>query len=213
MPHEINLQAEPRTTVGKGMGALRRSGYVPANIYGPSRQSVPIQLDAKTVKLVADRITATTMINLTVSTEPRPRTVYLQHVQWQPVKHEALHLDFYEVNLTRAMRSAVRLTFIGEAPAAKSATAALHQPVAQVHVEALPNDMPEAIEVDLSVITEIDGSIHARDLQLPPGVTLIDDPDTLIARVQKIRGAVEVPAEGAPEAAAATGEGTAPTAS
>jgi large subunit ribosomal protein L25 len=213
MPHEINLQAEPRTTIGKGLGALRRSGYVPANIYGPSRQSVPIQLDAKTVKLVAERITATTMINLTVTSEPRPRTVYLQHVQWQPLKHDALHLDFYEVNLNRTMRSAVRLTFIGESPAAKSATAVLAQPVAQIHVEALPSDMPEAIEVDLSVITEIDGSIHARDLQLPPGVTLIDDPDTLIARVQKIRGAVEAPAEEAPAGATATTAGTAEPAS
>ncbi|HLZ07283.1 MAG TPA: 50S ribosomal protein L25 [Chloroflexota bacterium] len=191
MPHEIDLKVEPRTTVGKGMGALRRSGFVPANVYGPGMKSIPIQVTAKAFHSVIQHATPTTMINLTVGSETEPRSVYLQKVQWQFVKREPFHLDFYAINLKRLMHSAIRLTFVGEAPAAKLANVKLAQPISQVHVEGLPHDMPESIEVDLSSLVELDQAIHARDLKLPPGVTMLDDPDELIARVQMLRGAVE----------------------
>ena len=198
MPHEINLKAERRTVVGKGMKTLRKAGLVPANVYGPGMASIPIQVAAKEFQNVVQHATATTMINLTIGSDETPRSVYLQKVQWQFLKHEPFHLDFYAINLKRLMQSPVRLAFIGEAPAAKMANVKLAQPVAQIHVEALPHDLPESIEVDLSVLLEIDQAIHARDLKLPPGVTLVDDPNELIARVQLLRGAVEAPTEGTP---------------
>jgi large subunit ribosomal protein L25 len=191
MPHEIDLKADRRTIVGKGMKALRKSGLVPANVYGPGMASIPIQVAAKEFQSVVQYATPTTMINLTIGSEVSPRSVYLQKIQWQFVKHEPFHLDFYAINLKRLMQSAIRLTFIGEAPAAKMANVKLAQPIAQIHVEALPHDLPESIEVDLSVLIEIDQAIHARDLKLPTGVTLVDDPGELIARVQLVRGAVE----------------------
>ena len=205
MQRQIELRAEPRTTVRKGLSALRRSGYVPANVYGPGMESIPIQIEAKDFQSITRQATPTTTINLTIGSEAQPRTVYLQHVQWQFIKHEPLHLDFYAVNLERRMRSTVRLAFRGESPAAKSADVMLLQPVTQVHVEALPKDMPESIDVDLSVLDEVDQAIHARDLKIPEGVTLLDDPDELIARVQLVRGAVEAAKEeaaGQPAAAA-----------
>jgi large subunit ribosomal protein L25 len=154
-------------------------------------KSIPIQVTAKAFHNVIQHATPTTMINLTIGSETQPRSVYLQKVQWQFVKHEPFHLDFYAINLKRLMRSAIRLTFVGEAPAAKLANVKLAQPISQVHVEAFPHDMPESIEVDLSSLIEVDVAIHARDLKMPPGVTLLDDPDELIARVQMLRGAVE----------------------
>jgi large subunit ribosomal protein L25 len=199
MPRQIDLRAEPRTIVGKRMSALRKSGYVPANVYGPGMKSLPIQVEARAFQSIAPHATPTTMINLTIGSEALPRTVYLQHVQWQFVKHEPFHLDFYAVNLKRHMRSTIQLAFHGEAPAAKLADTMLLQPVAQVHVEALPDDMPRSIPVDLSVLTEIDQAIHARDLKVPKGVTLLDDPDELIARVQLVRGAVQEAKEAAVE--------------
>ena len=191
MAHELNLRTEPRTVVGKRLGALRRSGYVPANVYGPAMTSIPIQVELKAFQSIARQATPTTMINLTIGSEPQPRTVYLQHVQWQFVKHEPFHLDFYAVNLKRRMRSTIQIIFRGESPVAKLADVMVLQPVAQVHVEALPDDMPESIVVDLSGLTEVGQTIYARDLSLPEGVVLLDDPDELIARAQLVRGAVE----------------------
>ena len=71
-------------------------------------KSIPIQVEAKAFQSIANQASATTMINLSIGSEPRPRSVYLQHVQWQFTKREPFHLDFYEVNLKRRMRSAVR---------------------------------------------------------------------------------------------------------
>ena len=206
MPRQIDLRAEPRTTVGKGLNTLRKSGYVPANVYGPAMASIPIQVELKAFQSVAPHATPTTMINLTIGSEAQPRAVYLQHIQWQFIKHEPFHLDFYAVNLKRHMRSTVQLAFHGESPAAKLPNTMLIQPVAQVHVEALPDDMPGSIAVDLSTLTEMDQTIHARDLKLPRGVTLLDDPDDLIARVQLVRGAVEEAKEEAAAQPAAAGE-------
>jgi len=206
MPHQIDLRAEPRTTIRKRLGALRRSGYVPANVYGPGKESVPIQVAAKAFESIARHATPTTMINLTIGSEGQPRTVYLQHVQLQFTKHEPFHLDFYEVNLKRHMRSTIQLAFQGESPAAKLADVMLIRPVTQVHVEALPGAMPESIAVDLSALTEIDQAIHARDLKMPEGVTLLDDPDQLIVRAQLARGAVEAAKEETLELPAAGGE-------
>ena len=202
MAHQIDLRAEPRATIGKGLRALRKSGYVPANVYGPAMKSIPIQVEAKAFQSIANQASATTMINLSIESETLPRSVYLQKVQWQFVRREPFHLDFYQVNLKRHMRSAVRIVFHGESPASKLANAILLQPVAHVNVEALPDAMPESIAVDLSSLIEIDGSIHARDLILPVGVRLLDNPDDLIVRVQLSRGAVEEEKEA--EAAPAT---------
>jgi large subunit ribosomal protein L25 len=184
------------------MGALRRSGFVPGNVYGPGKKSLPVQVEAKAFQGIVREASPTTMINLTIGSETEPRSVYLQHIQWQWLKREPFHLDFYEVNLKRHMRSTIQLIFRGESPAAKLADVVLIQPASQIHVEALPDDMPEAIVVDLSVLKEIDQSIHARDLKLPEGVTLLGDPDDLIARVQLARGAVEQAKEEAAELAA-----------
>jgi large subunit ribosomal protein L25 len=215
MSQPIELHAEPRTAVGKHLGALRRSGCVPGNVYGPAMESIPIQVAAKEFESVAARATPTTMMHLYIGSDRKPRNVYLQHVQWEPVRHQPLHLDFYAVNVKRHMRSAVRLAFQGESPAAKIADAKLLQPVSQIHVGALAEVMPESIPIDLSVLTEIDQSIYAGDLNLPEGVTLLDDPSELIARVQLVRGAVaeeveEVakPTEQQPVAAEETGTTT-----
>lgn len=208
MAHQIELRAELRTVIGKGVRALRRSGYVPANVYGPAMKSIPIQVESKAFQSISNKASPTTMINLWVGADPDPRSVYLQKVQWQFVRREPFHLDFYQVDLKRHMRSAVRIVFHGESPASKLANATLLQPVGHVNVEALPDAMPESIAVDLSILVSIDQSIHARDLVLPAGVTLLDNPDDLIARVQLTRGAVEEETEPTVEQPAA--DATAP---
>lgn len=203
MAHQqIELHAEPRTTVRKGLGALRRSGYIPGSIYGPGVEPIPIQVELKAFQGIAEHATPTTAIDLTVGSEAGPRSVFLKDVTWEAVTHRPLHLDFFAASRERPLRTAVPLAFTGEAPAARASDAMLLHPVTQVHVEGLPDNLPESIPVDLSSLTDTDQAIRARDLNLPPGVTLLDDPDELIARVQHIRAAAEeAPAEAKEEAA------------
>jgi len=212
MPHQLELRAEPRTVLRKRLGALRRSGYVPGNVYRPGMASIPVQVEAKAFEHVAAHATPTTMIDLTIGSEKKPRTVYLRAIQWQFTKREPFHLDFYAVNLQQPMRTAVPVVLHGEAPAAKISDQILLQVVPQLHVEALPANMPQAIVVDVSGLADPDQTIHVRDVHLPNGVTLLDNPDELLVKVQRVRGAVEevpaaaeaeAPAEESAEAAAA----------
>jgi large subunit ribosomal protein L25 len=202
MPHQLELKAEPRTVIRKRLNALRRAGYVPGNVYGPGMTSIPIQVEANAFESIARHATPTTMIDLTIGSAGKPRTVYLRDIQWQFTKREPFHLDFFAVNLQQSMRTAVPLVLHGEAPAAKIADQMILQVVPQLHVEALPAKLPEAIVVDVSGLAEPDQTIHARDVQLPEGVTLLDNPDDLLVKVQRVRG----PVEEAPKAAEPTPE-------
>jgi large subunit ribosomal protein L25 len=201
--NHVELAAEPRTVIGKKLGALRRAGYVPANVYGPGIEPVPIQVAKKEFQDVAARLTRTTMIDLAISGEREPRLVYLQDVQWQFTRREPFHLDFYAVKHDRSVKSSVRLVQQGEAPIARRSDVMIIQPVSQVHIQARPDDMPESLGVDVTGLTEADQAIHLKDVHLPEGVTLLDNPDEVIVKAQLVRG--QAP-EAAPAPAAAPAE-------
>ena len=146
-----------------------------------------------------------TLVNLKVGSRAKARPVFVRDVRYGLIKREPLHVDFFAVRMDEKMRAAVPLVFRGDAPAARDAELMLFHPVSSVQVEGLPGDLPEALAVDVSHLAEVDQTIYARDLQLPDGVTLLDDPDGLLVRVQMVRAAVEpvAAAEEAEEAEAA----------
>src|SRR5207244_12256837 len=123
------------------------------------------------------------------------------------LKREPLRVDFFAVRMDEKSKASIPLGFRGEAPAARNAEMMLFHPVSRVQVEGLPTSLPEAIAIDVSRLEEVDQTLYARDLQMPEGVTLLDDPDELLVRVQMVRAAVEpVAPEEAGEAAQAAGE-------
>ena len=200
MAHTIDLSAEPRSILGKKVKQLRAAGKVPANLYGHGIESTPIQVDSKALQEALRHATSTTLVNLKVGSRAKARPVFVRDVRYGLIKREPLHVDFFAVRMDEKMRAAVPLVFRGDAPAARDAELMLFHPVSSVQVEGLPGDLPEALAVDVSHLAEVDQTIYARDLQLPDGVTLLDDPDGLLVRVQMVRAAVE------PVAAAETGE-------
>lgn len=209
MAHVITLQAEPRTVAGKKVKQLRLQGLVPGNVYGDGIESTPVQVEMKALLEALRHATPTTLVDLTIGKAHQRRHVLVRHVQWELLKRIPTHVDFYSVRMDSKIKAQVAIVLRGESPAAKQTDLMLFHPVAQVNVEGKPGDMPEAIEVDVSGLTEVDQTIYGRDLPLPAGVTLLDSPDELIVKVQLTRGAVEAEAESASaDEAAATAEGT-----
>lgn len=184
---------------------LRRAGIVPANVYGHGMKSEPVQVDVKRLEGVLRHATGTTLVNLKVG-DGRSRAVFVRDVRYSLLRHVPEHVDFFAVRMDEAMRAAVPIVFRGEAPAARNADYMLFHPLSQLHVSGLPADLPEAIAVDISVLASVDQAIHAREVHLPANVTLLDDPDEIVVRVQMVRAALE---PGAPAEAAAS-EGEAP---
>lgn len=207
------LSVELRDVLGKKVARLRRAGVLPANIYGHGIDSVSVQVSAEELDKTLRAASRNEVIDILVSGEGIARPVIVQHIQRNPLTSGPLHADFYQVSLREKMRADVPVVIVGQSEAVATYNGVLLQSTETVHIEALPLDIPARIEVDITPLTELESSIHVRDLPLPPNITLLTDPDVVIVKVAAPRvEEEEVPVaavEGEPEAAA---EGAQPAA-
>ena len=118
------------------------------------------------------------------------------------------HVDFYLVKMDEKIRTSVQLNFVGEAPAVKEKSGVLIKAMDEIEVEALPADLPHQIDVDLSVLVDLNQSIHVKDLVVSDKVRLFADEDTTVATVTEQR----VEEEPVVVATPTEGEGVAPAA-
>ena len=194
---EVRLAAEERVALGKKVKALRRSGLTPIHIYGPGGPSLSLQSDTYDLVHALGAVGQTSP--LTVQAGGEEHFVMVQHVQRHPVSERLLHVDLLRVSRTQRIHAPVPLHFTGEATGARAADATLSEDLHEIEVEALPTDIPHAVEVDLSVLADPDSAIHAGDLQLPPGVTMITDSNVYVARIiSRAAAPAEEEAEAAP---------------
>ena len=219
----VELAVDARAVTGKKVRGLRRQGIIPAHLYGRGTESLALQAGASTITHLLRTVERNTIINLQITGEGEARPVMLRGVQRNPVTDELVHIDFFQISLTDRLRANVPLVLVGEAPAVQVFGGILLQSLDHVVVEALPAEIPGHFNVDVSGLEELDTAVHVRDLEMPPNVELISDPDQVIAKVSTPKLAAEeeevaapvleegaVPAEegaeGAPAAEAAAGE-------
>lgn len=202
------LQAEPRTILGKKVRVLRRQGVIPANIFGHG-DSRAIQAPARAIEYLFAHGGRTGMVNLLLGEGGGTQTALVKGVTRDPRTYRIVHVDFQAVALNETVTTTVPLRFVGEPPAVKRYGAVLLHPTTELRVEAVARDLPESIEVDLSGLTELDQAIHASDIQAPTGVTILDSADEVLAMAQAPKIAAELAeeaAEAAEEAATAASE-------
>jgi large subunit ribosomal protein L25 len=199
---DIVLRAEPRAARGKKVRFLRREGLVPASLYGPGVESAALQLPARELDHALRQMTGTTLASLEVVGAPT-RQILVREVQRHPVSERTLHVDFFAMPMDVAIRADVPIQVVGEAPAVTVLGGTLVRSAETVQVEALPTDLPQRFEVDLSPLAEFHHAIHASDLELPPGVTLLTPPETALVTVLPARIEAELAAEAAEAAEAA----------
>ena len=219
---QVTLEAEARTTLGKKVGALRRSGITPIHVYGSGFDSQTLQADTHVLIQTLSQVGFTTP--LTVKVAGDEHFVVVREIQRHPVTEQLLHVDLITLSRTDRRQAAVPLHFEGESLAAREEGAQVFEDLHALEVEALPTEIPSLLVVDISRLTEADSVIHAADIELPANVTLVTDPEASVARIVHRRAAVdeeaevqaEIPAEGAavaaveaPAAAEEGGEGAA----
>ena len=124
-----------------------------------------------------------TMLQLHVEGEKKRRPVFVRTVQRNPITDEFLHIDFYQVSLKEKIRIEVPLIIVGEAPAVGVHKGILLQSVNVVTMEGLPGDLPPHLEVDVSGLEEIDDAVHLKDLDVSPDVTVMAEPELVVAKV------------------------------
>ena len=189
---ELTLKATSREVVGKKTRFLRRQGITPAHLFGHNIKSLALQCPTAELQHIIARAGTTTLLNLEVDSEKRPRKVLVKEVQRDVFGRELLHIDLYQVKKTEKIKAEVPVVLVGEAPALKLKGRLLLHPVATLSVECLPDKLPHEITVDLSSLEGVEQAIHVRDLDLGAGITIHNDPDELIVKVsEKVARVVE----------------------
>ena len=194
---DVKLAVDPRIVTGKKVKALRREGIIPAHLYGRDTESLAVQASEQSILNLLRSAGGNAIIDLQINGEDAPRPVVLRGVQRHPVTGDLVHIDFFQISLTETLHSEVPLVLTGEAPAVGVYGGVLLQSLAHVTVEALPGDIPEQIEVDVSGLEELDTAVFLRDLAFPPNVEVIADLDQVVAKVAPPRLQAEVDEEAA----------------
>jgi large subunit ribosomal protein L25 len=206
------LRVEPRSVTGKKVKALRRDGITPANVYGHRMESTAVQANTAELTHLLRTMSRNQLVDLKVAgDDDGARTVVIRDVQRNPLNGRLVHVDFFRVSMTEKMRAEVPVVLHGTSPAVSDLQGVLLQTVDMIHVEALPQDIPAQFDVDVGVLTELDQGIHIRDLKIDESkVTVMSDPDIVVARVAAPRLMTEEEEQAAAaEAAEAAVEGEA----
>ena len=178
---EVLINAEKRNVTGKQVKALRRQGLLPGVIYGRHIEAFPIQMDAHDASLILDKLTASSLITIDVDGEKF--NVLMRDRQRDVIFGDLLHVDFLVVSLTEKLRATVELKLVGEAPVADNPEVVVTQVLNAIEIEALPQDLPEVIEVDISTLETVDDEITVADLDLGEDIAILTDPNETIVSV------------------------------
>jgi large subunit ribosomal protein L25 len=208
-----NLAAEPRELTGKKVAVLRRSGRLPAVVFGHGISSENVSLDAHDFEQLRRKAGQNALIDLSVDGQ-KARPVLVHGVQVHPVHRRPLHVDLFLVRMTEELIVDVPLIATGTSLAVENLNGTLLHPIESVRIRALPDHLPQSIEYSIDRLDDFDAVVKVADLTIPDDVTLLTDPEEVVAKVLQSRLQVEVEAEKAEEAEAAAeaaeGEGEAP---
>ena len=181
MSDNLLIVAEPRNVVGKKVKQLRREGVIPAVIYG---QSDPINIQLDNLKLRRVLRTAGTTQLIDIEVEGKKRTVLTREIQQHVTRGDLIHVDFMEVNMNVAITAEATLVMVGESIPTVDGLGSDVLPTHSVEIECLPDDLIAEIEVDMTQIDSPDKNLYVSDLVVPEGVTILTDPETIVARFE-----------------------------
>lgn len=200
---KVVIQAEKRDVIGKQVKALRRAGKLPAVIYGRHTEPINVSLDAHAASLALGRISSSSLVTINVDGTEYPALV--REKQRDYIKNRLVHVDFLAVSLDEKIRASVSIHLVGISIAVKDYGAVLVQNLDQLHVECLPADLPERVDLDIAVLAKIGDGIRVKDVQISDKVRVLEDPETMVAVATMPKVEEEaVPGAGVEGAVAAT---------
>lgn len=175
---ETKLVAQPRTKLGTSANRrLRASGMVPGNIYGHKQDPVSVSFSAKEAAALVNSTHRVVDLELNGKTE----TAILRETQWDAYHKQLWHVDFMRVDANERVKADVDVVLRGTSAGAL-AGGILEQPLHMLHVDCLAINIPEAIFIKVQTL-QIGQAIHVKELDIPQGVTVLNNPDAIVVRV------------------------------
>lgn len=208
------LAAKRREITGKAVSHLRRDGLLPAVVFGHGLESTSVSLDAHEFEVLRRRTSANSLVDLSIDGK-KAQPVLVHGVQLHRITQRPLHADLFLVRMTEELTVDVPLVASGESEAVKTNGGTVLHPIEHVRVRALPDHLPTSIPYDIGSLVTFDDVIRLRDLDIPGDVTLLTDPEEIVAkvippRVEEEVAPAEVAAEGVEGEAGAAEAGGAP---
>src|SRR2546428_5524249 len=189
-------KASARQPLGKRSRRMLREGKLPAIVYGHNTEATPITLDRLEFQKVFVKSGRTHLVDLVLD-GGRTEKVLVREIQTHPRRLGPIHVDFYQVNLEEKIEVEVPIRLTGESAAVKRGDADILQPLHSIRVECLPSDIPEAFEVDLTPLEEIEAELRVSEITVPKGVTVLEDADELVVKIvhkRELKVEEEIPA-------------------
>ncbi|HEX9669408.1 MAG TPA: 50S ribosomal protein L25 [Thermoanaerobaculia bacterium] len=185
---ELTLEVQKRETKGKNSNRqLRAQGRIPAVLYGGGRESVPLEVDRKTVlELLKKAGSENAVFLLKLGETGKERHAMIRDLQIDPLQRHIVHIDFQRIEMSQKVRVEVHVEVEGVPYGVKNEAGILDFVTRSLHVECLPGDIPAHFTLDVSPL-HVGQHVEARQLELPPGVTLLEDPARVIVSVSHAR--------------------------
>jgi len=190
--HKLEITAEPREIVGRRVKHIRAQGILPAVLYGKGQDARNLQVSAKEFEKTFKQAGESTLIYLNVGKDTYPTII--KDVARNFLTGDILHADFYKVSLTEKIKAMVPVVFAGESPAVKNLQAIFVRNANELEVEALPQNLPHEITVDISSLVAFGDQITIGDITVS-GAVLTGDASDIVATIQEPKSEAELEAE------------------
>lgn len=178
MAERTTIAAQPRSVVGKKVNQLRRSGWIPAVMYGRG-EPTHIQLENLTLRRVLREVGTTHLLD--VDLNGTPRTVLVRDIHQHVTRGDLLHVDFLEIDMAGTVTTEAELVVVGKIPVTLSVYGAAELAIRMVDIECRPDALVSEVEVNIGRIQNADDTIFVKDLVVPDGVKILNDPETVVA--------------------------------
>lgn len=186
---KILIPAEKREVTGKKVGALRRQGKLPGVMYGRHIEPTPIVMNLRDASKALFKLSASSVVTLEMDGEEFPALV--REKQRDFIKNILKHVDFQIVSMKEKIRTLVTVELIGSSPAEKNFNGVVVQNLNQIEVEALPQDLPDRLELDMEPLEEIGSSLLVKDLLVSDKVTILSNLDETVVVITGVVQEIE----------------------
>lgn len=176
----VTLKADARA-LGESVENIRKAGKIPAVFYGAKATSTSITVNDKEFIKVLSEAGESTAISLNTPTETLD--VMIHDIQFDPVKNKPIHVDFLVIDMNKPITVKVPIEFTGIALAVKNSLGNLVEVLHEIEIEALPKNLPHSLPIDVTVLAEVDQKLQISDISVPSGVTVLDNPEEIIALI------------------------------
>lgn len=203
------LKVSKRTLFGRKVKRLREEGLLPVNVFGKNIKSVSLEANTKDFMKVFEKAGETGLVYLDLEDTKDQKPVLITHVQVDPVRSMPLHADLHQVDLKEKVTANVPIKIVGESPTEKQNIGTVVQHTNDIEVEALPTDLPEEFEVNVSELLEVDQAIFVKDLKVDRSkVEIKTDPEAIVVKVEPPQKEEEVVPSASAEVETPATEGT-----